>query len=215
MRNKLRIAVPLCGLLAVLVVAALSITGWAAGEESAGQETVMVETMNVQGIEAPTKNLETLPPVQNVTQGEESPEEDAQQADSQQETETAEKDVCPYKLTEEERIAVEKAVMCEAGGEGEKGQMMVAQCILDGGQRHDLDMIQTIAKYQIASTSYSNVTQEVKESVSKVFDKGERVTEEKADLWYNPALVQSAWHEQQHYVITIGLHRFFWMNDNT
>ena len=210
MRNKLRIAVPLCGLLAVLVVAMLSITGWAAGEESSGRETITVETMNVQGIEAPTKNVETLPPVQNVTQGDESPEEDAPKN-----TQSAEEPTCPYELTAEERMAVEQAVMCEAGGEGEKGQMMVAQCILDGAQRNGLNMIQSIAKYQIASTSYCNVTQEVKDSVSKVFDQGERVTEEKADLWYNPALVQSTWHEQQHYVITVGLHRFFWMNDNT
>ena len=90
----------------------------------------------------------------------------------------------------------------------------MAQCILDGTLRNGYNIFQTIDKYQIASTSYSNVTDEVKESVSRVFDDGERITEQKADLWYNPALVQSSWHEQQQYVITIGLHRFFWMNDS-
>jgi spore germination cell wall hydrolase CwlJ-like protein len=65
------------------------------------------------------------------------------------------------------------------------------------------------------STSYANVTDEVRESVSKVFDDGERVTEEKADLWYNPAITASDWHEAQQYVITVGSHRFFWMLDGS
>lgn len=117
-----------------------------------------------------------------------------------------------YVLTEDERIAVECAVMCEAGGEGTKGQMMVAQSILDGTLRNDYDVFQTIYAYQVHSTSYDNVTDEVRESVSRVFDQGERVTQEKTDLWYNPALVESEWHEDQQYVITVGSHRFFWMN---
>jgi spore germination cell wall hydrolase CwlJ-like protein len=209
MSKKLRIAAPLCGLLAVAVIALFCITGFAAGDEETSAQAVTVETMSAQGIEAPTKNLETLAPVQNVTQGEQNPEEEEENGS------LAPTGVSPYELTDEERIAVECAVMCEAGGEEVRGQMMVAQCILDGAQRNGISVIDSIAKYQVASTSYSRVTEQVKESVSRVFDDGERVTEEKADLWYNPALVQSSWHEQQHYVITIGLHRFFWMNDDT
>ena len=209
MSKKLRIAAPLCGLLAVAVIALFCITGFAAGDEETSAQAVTVETMSAQGIEAPTKNLETLAPVQNVTQGELNPEEEDENSS------LAPTGVSPYELTDEERIAVECAVMCEAGGEEVRGQMMVAQCILDGAQRNGISVIESIAKYQVASTSYSRVTEQVKESVSRVFDDGERVTEEKADLWYNPALVQSSWHEQQQYVITIGLHRFFWMNDDT
>ena len=209
MSKKLRIAAPLCGLLAVAVIALFCITGFAAGDEETSTQAVTVETMSAQGIEAPTKNLETLAPVQNVTQGEQNPEEEEENSS------LAPTGVSPYELTDEERIAVECAVMCEAGGEEVRGQMMVAQCILDGAQRNGISVIESIVKYQVASTSYSRVTEQVKESVSRVFDDGERVTEEKADLWYNPALVQSSWHEQQHYVITIGMHRFFWMNDDT
>lgn len=116
-------------------------------------------------------------------------------------------------LTDEERIAIERIVMCEAGGEGEKGQMMVAQCILDGMLRYDFTMEEYIKCYKVMSTSYSNVTDEVRNSVSRVFDNGERVIEEKADLWYNPAITPSEWHEEQQYVTTIGSHRFFWMLD--
>ena len=209
MSKKLRMAAPLCGLLAVAVIALFCITGFAAGDEETSAQAVTVETMSAQGIEAPTKNLETLAPVQNVTQGERNPEEE------EEDSSPVPTGVSPYELTDEERIAVECAVMCEAGGEEVRGQMMVAQCILDGAQRNGISVIDSIDKYQVASTSYSRVTEQVKESVSRVFDDGERVTEEKADLWYNPALVQSSWHEQQHYVITIGLHRFFWMNDDT
>lgn len=116
-------------------------------------------------------------------------------------------------LTEEERVAIERIVMCEAGGEGEKGQMMVAQCILDGMLRYDYTIEEYIKCYKVMSTSYSNVTDEVRNSVSRVFDNGERVIEQKADLWYNPAITPSEWHEKQQYVTTIGSHRFFWMLD--
>ena len=92
--------------------------------------------------------------------------------------------------------------------------MMVAQSILDGSLRNGFNVYQTISSYQIHSTSYSNVTDEVRESVSRVFDDGERITEEKTDLWYAPALVESSWHEEQQYIITVGSHRFFWMNSD-
>lgn len=117
-----------------------------------------------------------------------------------------------YELTDAERGAVECAVMGEAGGEGEKGQMMIAQCILDGCLRNEINPVVMISKYQVASAYPYQVTDEVRESVSKIFDDGLRVTEEKADLWYNPAIVVSEWHEGQQYVTTVGYHRFFWCN---
>lgn len=119
-----------------------------------------------------------------------------------------------YALTEDERILVECAVMCEAGGESLEGQMMVAQSILDGSLRNDYTIAETIYQYTIATTSHAYVTDQVREAVSLVFDDGERITEHKTDLWYNPALTVSLWHEEQEYVITVGSHRFFWMNSD-
>jgi len=116
-----------------------------------------------------------------------------------------------YQLTDYERTRVEQIVMCEAGGESKQGQMMVAQCIKEGLNRFDYSIDEYIDEYKVFLTSASNVTDEVKDSVSRVFDDGERVTSESADLWYNPALVQSQWHEEQQYVTTIGSHRFFYM----
>ncbi len=202
MKNKFRIIVPLC-LILVITAAMLGIRSMAVEEVEPKQASaVTVAAVEAQNVEAPARNLETLAPIKTISETDETldPEEETRAADS------------GYDLTDQERIAVECAVMCEAGGESVKGQMMVAQCILDGTLRNGYTVAQTIQKYQIVSTSYNLVTDEVKESVSRVFDDGERVTEEKADLWYNPALVVSAWHEQQQYVVTVGSHRFFWMN---
>ena len=116
-----------------------------------------------------------------------------------------------YELSDTERMIVESAVMCEAGAEKEEGQLMVAQCILDAAQRHDMTVTEVIQTYQIMTTSRTP-TDSVKDAVSRIFDDGERITEAKADLWYNPAITRSSWHEEQNYVITIGSHRFFWMN---
>ncbi len=203
MSRKLHIAFPACFLLvATLLIGYFGMVGFSVGDSTASNvpaETIVssqeISTLNVN---APITAVQT-----NV---------------SQESADTVEAYVYTgdsgYELTDRERIAVECAVMCEAGGEGERGQMMVAQSILDGSLRNDFGVEMTISEYKIHSTSYSNVTEEVQESVAKVFDEGIRVTEEKTDLWYNPALVKSEWHEEQTYVITVGSHRFFWMNND-
>lgn len=203
MTRKLRIAGPLCIVLVMVLIGSyFGITSWAAGEGSAAEGIVTVEPLTVENVNAPTTVKETLKPQDVVVEKDENPSETVKKNEGS-----------GYELTEDERMAVECAVMCEAGGEGPQGQMMVAQSILDGTLRNQgYDIFDTIYKYQIHSTVYSNVTDEVRESVSRVFDQGERVTEEKTDLWYNPALVESAWHENQQYVATVGSHRFFWMN---
>jgi spore germination cell wall hydrolase CwlJ-like protein len=119
----------------------------------------------------------------------------------------------PYKLTLKERQLVERCVMAEAGNESYKGQMAVAQAILDGTLRSGLDVASSIRQYRIVSRSDIPVSNSVKEAVSAVFDYGERVTTEKMDLWYAPKRVYSRWHESQNYVTTIGNHKFFWMNE--
>ncbi|MDD6024020.1 MAG: hypothetical protein PUC06_07280 [Oscillospiraceae bacterium] len=224
MSYRKKIAVPMCiFLVSCLMIGVFAIGSLAADQPAENEPTAVtmdVAAMDVGGIAAPNTAQETLPPQRNVTEADENPES-AYQPLSADSASSEEPDTfrspggdSGYSLTDDERIAVECAVMCEAGGEGEKGQMMVAQSILDGSLRNDFTVMQTINRYQIASTAYYLVSEQVKESVSRVFDDGERVTEEKTDLWYNPALVVSAWHEQQQYVITVGSHRFFWMNDD-
>lgn len=206
MSCKFKIVGPLCmAFVVLLIVSYFGMTSWAVADSTGSEDlvTVAVEPLSAENVNAPATVKETLKPQDVVIEKDENPDEAV---------EPASKGTSGYELTEAERMAVECAVMCEAGGEGPEGQMMVAQSILDGTLRNDYDVFDTIYKYQIHSTSYSNVTDEVRESVSRVFDDGQRVTEEKTDLWYNPALVESAWHEQQQYVTTVGSHRFFWMN---
>lgn len=201
MSRKLHIAFPACCIMvAVLLIGYFCIVGGSVKNSSSAAEDTVAEAQEITGKSMNAPDDASADPQISLVEASEEPEDDETKEDS------------GYELTEKERVAVECAVMCEAGGEGEKGQMMVAQSILDGSLRNDYDVIETIYAYQIHSTSYSNVTDEVRESVSRVFDDGERVTEEKTDLWYNPALVESQWHEDQQYVITVGSHRFFWMN---
>ena len=222
MSYRIKIAVPMCIFLAFCLMIGVFAVGSLAVDQPAVNEptavTMDVAAMDVHGIAAPNTAQETLAPQKNVTEADENPESAYIPADAASsadgETFLTSNGDSGYILTDDERIAVECAVMCEAGGESVKGQMMVAQSILDGSLRNDFTVMQTINRYQIASTAYYLVSEQVKESVSRVFDDGERITEQKTDLWYNPALVVSAWHEQQQYVITVGSHRFFWMNND-
>ncbi len=113
-----------------------------------------------------------------------------------------------YELTDAERAVVESAVMAEAGGESFEGQMMIAQCILDGAKRKGVDVITFIEQSQIV-TSEKEPYESCRKAVAQVFDMGKRVTEEVADIWYAPAITYSEWHESQIYVTTIGAHKFF------
>lgn len=118
--------------------------------------------------------------------------------------------VSPYQLTEKERSVVESAVMAEAGGECYTGQLAVAQAILDGALRNDFDVVYSIKRYQVVTTSITP-SESVKRAVSEVFDDGYRVTAHPMDLWY-ATWIKSPWHESQKFVFEVGLHRFFWMS---
>ncbi len=206
MSRKLHVAFPACFVLVVvLLIGYFCIVGGSVQDGSLQAENAAASVQEISGksLSAPAEVVTTTVP-----------QEPAEEVNSAQEVSESTPGESGYILTESERIAVECAVMCEAGGEGHRGQMMVAQSILDGSLRNGFDVFETIYAYQVHSTTYDNVTDEVRESVSRVFDDGERVTEEKTDLWYNPALVQSQWHEEQQYIITVGSHRFFWMNDD-
>lgn len=118
-----------------------------------------------------------------------------------------------YELSDAEREAVEKTVMCEAGCESFEGQMLVAQCILNAAEYDGISPEKVLSRYQYAdytSLSYEVVaTDSVKNAVSSVFDAGDTVTDEPIMFFYNPDLATSQWHESLGYVLTEGHHRFF------
>lgn len=209
MSRKLRMACPLCMvLLFVLVFSVLSMNTRAAS----GSRDVEKNTSVTFTADSWTNNAVAAgATAQEVSASKENDAADPESgvSDSQKKPKGS-----GYTLTDEDRMGVEQIVMCEAGGEGPKGQMMVAQCILTGLQRYNFSLSEYISYYKVMSTSYDNVTDEVRESVSRVFDDGERVIDQNVDLWYNPALVTSEWHEEQEYVTTVGSHRFFWMIDH-
>lgn len=113
-----------------------------------------------------------------------------------------------FYLSDYERAELESLVMAESGAESYEGQMGVAQCILDacekeGKQPSEIAVMYRYTKHRPAPN------ESVKEAVRAVFDRGEVITEAKILYFYAPALVYSAWHESQTYVLTVGGHKFF------
>jgi spore germination cell wall hydrolase CwlJ-like protein len=113
-----------------------------------------------------------------------------------------------YNLTGAERDLVERVVMAESGGESYKGQMLVAQCILNACEIDGISPAKVIKKYVYAKAR-PKPSDSVKRAVSAVFDKGEQVTDEPIVYFYAPALVRSEFHESQIFAIEEGGHRFF------
>ncbi|HHU82591.1 MAG TPA: cell wall hydrolase [Firmicutes bacterium] len=113
-----------------------------------------------------------------------------------------------YNLTETERDLVERVVMAESGGESYKGQMLVAQCILNACEIDGIRPAKVIKKYVYAK-SRPEPSDSVKQAVSAVFDEGEQVTDEPIVYFYAPALVRSEFHESQIFAIEEGGHKFF------
>lgn len=113
-----------------------------------------------------------------------------------------------FYLTDSERDTVERVVMAEAGGESFKGQMLVAQCILNAAEKRGIAPSEVVVIYSYTKAR-PDPTQSVRDAVAAVFDHGETVVDELILYFYNPALVRSDFHESQIFVIEEGGHRFF------
>ena len=113
-----------------------------------------------------------------------------------------------YNLTDAERDLVERVVMAESGGESYKGQMLVAQCILNACEIDGIRPAKVIKKYVYAK-GRPEPSESVKQAVSAVFDKGETVTDEPIVYFYAPKIVKSDFHESQRFVLAEGNHKFF------
>lgn len=113
-----------------------------------------------------------------------------------------------YPLSDAERDIIERVVMAEAGGESLEGKMLVAQCILTAAEKTGLLPSEVVVKYKYTARR-PEPSQSTKDAVAAVFDRGELVTDEPVMYFYNPAIVESEWHESQIFVIEVGGHRFF------
>ena len=151
-----------------------------------------------------TQIVETISPTQEATHTE-------AQAPTAAPTPTATAQEAPgpfYALTAEQRDIVERVVMAEAGGESFKGQMLVAQCILNACNKDGIEPSEAVVRYQYTKRR-PDASESVKKAVAAVFDDGQTVTDEPVLYFYAPAIVASAWHESQDFVIEVGGHRFF------
>ena len=127
------------------------------------------------------------------------------------ETETVvpETETEPYfYLSDQERYIVECIVMGESGGEPYEGQVLVAQCILNGCLKEDVQPSKLRKMYRYSGYR-TNVTQSVKKAVRAVFDEGYKITDEPILYFYAPKHSKGKWHETQCFVIEVGGHRFF------
>ena len=55
---------------------------------------------------------------------------------------------------------------------------------------------------------------EVMDAVHDIFDMGQFVTEKPILFFYAPSLCDSPWHESQNYAMTIGGHKFFYLDED-
>lgn len=113
-----------------------------------------------------------------------------------------------FEITDEERRIVECVVMGEAGGESYAGKALVAQCILNACEKDNIEPSEVIKKYQYSGWN-DEPSEEVKQAVADVFDKGKRITDERILYFYAPKYCNSEWHESQKYIMTEGGHKFF------
>lgn len=162
---------------------------------------VITVVVNTQAEKAPpnTSPAETLPKT--------IPEEPAVQADPIP-TQKEETKVVRYELTEAERVEIASVVMAEAGGEPFEGMMAVAQCILQASEDDGLRPTEAVVEYKYTKHR-PKPSEDALRAVAAVFDEGRVVTAQPIKYFYAPALVYSAWHESQDYVLTIQGHKFF------
>ena len=125
-----------------------------------------------------------------------------------------------YPITEDDRYVIECIVAGEAKGEPTEGKMAVAQCLFDAMAKDGLSASDVRKKYQYSGwddelqNSNPNCWAEVCEAVSRVFDDGEFVSENPILYFYAPELVYSSWHESLNHAVTIGGHKFFYLNED-
>lgn len=116
-----------------------------------------------------------------------------------------EREITTWMLSDDERAAVEAAVMAVAGGESSLCQQAAAQAIRNTCEDYGMSVSQVLTEWQYPSNS--NVSDDVKDAVSYVIDY--KAVNERLHCFYNPAVQDGTWHESQTFVMQIGNVRFF------
>ena len=125
-----------------------------------------------------------------------------------------------FNLTEAERKTIQYIVAGETKGESMEGKMAVAQCILNGMVKSNWSAERVRIEYQYSGwdDELENMNPEawaeVVEAVSRVFDDGELISDKPILYFYAPNVVSSSWHESLNHAVTIGGHKFFYLDED-
>ena len=126
----------------------------------------------------------------------------------------------PIYLTEDDRWFIECVVAGECAYEPYEGKLAVAQCYFDAMIKDGLTAREVKEVYQYAGWNPDLDKQdrkmyiEVMDAVHDIFDVGQFVTEKPILFFYAPSLCDSPWHESQNYAMTIGGHKFFYLDED-
>ena len=125
-----------------------------------------------------------------------------------------------FNLNDAERKTIQYIVAGEAKGEPMEGKMAVAQCILNGMIKSNWSAERVRIEYKYSGwddeleKSNPKAWAEVVEAVSRVFDDGELISDKPILYFYAPKRVSSSWHESLNHAVTIGGHRFFYLDED-
>ena len=125
-----------------------------------------------------------------------------------------------FNLTEADRKTIQYIVAGEAKGEPMEGKMAVAQCILHGMVKSGWSAERVRIEYQYSGwddeleNANPEAWAEVVEAVSRVFDDGKLISDKPILYFYAPNVVSSSWHESLNHAVTIGWHRFFYLDED-
>ena len=125
-----------------------------------------------------------------------------------------------YPITEDDRYVIECIVAGEAKGEPTEGKMAVAQCLLNAMAKDGLSASDVRTQYQYSGwddelqNSNPDCWAKVCEAVNRVFDDGEFVSENPILYFYAPKRVYSSWHESLNHAVTVGGHKFFYLDED-
>lgn len=125
-----------------------------------------------------------------------------------------------YTITEDDRYVIECIVAGEAKGESTEGKMAVAQCLLNAMAKDQISASEVRIKYKYSGwdsnlrNSNPELWIEIEDSVRRVFDNGEFVSENPILFFYAPKYVAGKWHETLEFDSEIGGHRFFYLDED-
>ena len=126
----------------------------------------------------------------------------------------------PINLTEDDCWFIESVVAGECAYEPYEGKLAVAQCYFDAMVKDGLTAREVKEVYQYDGWNPDLDKQnpkmyiEVMDAVHDIFDMGQFVTDKPILFFYAPSLCDSPWHESQNYAMTIGGHKFFYVEED-